>query len=192
MAFQCGSVTPDTGVQLNGVVFDKHAGAAVTETGAYVVTLRDDSNMQLQLVWEMRGAALLPCAASVSMLHEVDTTELPTEAMSCSILEHRATIGGAMIQVDIDDSLTTPRLHLSPNQLDVSGRDSDSTLSHPAKLTLGDHTVLVYQQDDGKLSVPSIVIETAEGIVLHNVVVELSESQCPHLTIPSALLNPRS
>lgn len=120
----------------------------------------------------------------------VESAECPVGA-TCALLEHRASIGGITIQVDIDDTLTQPRLYLSESQLDMSAKDPVSCLPYMALLTLNGQTVYVYEHN-GSLTRPTVIVETANGTVLQDVVVEVSSSECPHLSIPSHLLAPSS
>lgn len=146
----------------------------------------------IELGWSRVGTVLLPSSATIN--ESVSTVLLPVsqvEGMSCAVLEHHATIGGVSIQVDVDESLTTPRLYLSPDQLDATGQDATSCLPHMSRLTLGEQTVFVYADGD-RLILPTVVVETAQGLTLHNVDVEVSPSTCPHLALPSILFNHRS
>ena len=190
-AFAAAQVTVRENVIIDGKTYSR-TNHYVTPTGDYVVLIEAEDGTGLHLKWSQRGPLLVPTGLTTeSQLPSLLDESCTTPGATCAILEHRASVGGVMLQVDIDETLTQPRLYLSESQLDVSQKDPDSSLPHMARLTLNDHTVYVYEHN-GSLTLPTVIVETANGTVLHNVVVEVSSSECPHLSLPPHLLVPHS
>lgn len=187
--------TPVSKVVIIGETTYLRASVGASTPDKHVVVYEaDDGSAAFELSWALRGTLMVPCevtkrgAPTTAVVESV--AECTMEGATCALLEHHASVGGVMLQVDIDETLTQPRLYLSESALDLSQKDPDSVLPHMARLTLNDQTVYVYEHN-GSLTLPTVVVETANGTVLHNVIVEVSSSECPHLSLPPNLI-PRS
>lgn len=147
----------------------------------------------LNFVWGSMGASFLP--ESVSVSHDNVVVEEPEVECgeACQILEHRASVAGTVIQALIEDNVERPTLYLNEKQFKSVPRDKESLLPTMGRLTLDDQTVFVYEDiATGELIIPTIHLDTLDGVVLHNVRVKLEHSQCTHLALPKSMFGPPS